>query len=188
MTEDIVSVLDSKLKDAGFSEGALRIAKEELKHSFAKLKIFLDGRKNILSDFAARKLSSEEAGKTASEAMIAFEEAGRQMEELETSLKKYQDASPAFITEFLSPEGIMTKKRGIDEKINQNRKKVVDINNQIKDLHSKNSELTQKINEYKETLQKLKLNEIQMQEQITASQNQINTLNRQLTSEQAQLR
>ena len=188
ITEDIVSVLDSKLKDAGFSEGALRLAKEELEQSCAKLKIFLDGRKNIFSDFAARKLSADEAEKTAKEAMQAFEDAGRLMSTLESSLKKYQDASPAFITEFLSPEGIMTKKRGIDEKINQNRKKVDDINNQIKELHSKNSELTAKINEYRETLQKLKLNEIQMQEQITASQNQINTLNRQLTSEQAQLR
>ena len=188
ITEDIVSKLDAKLKDAGFSESALRIAKEELEQTFAKLKIFLDGRKNIFSDYAARKLNAEEAGKTASEAMQAFEEAGRQMTEVEAALKKYQDASPAFITEFLSPEGIMTKKRGIDEKINQNRTKVDDINNQIKELHSKNSELTAKINEYRETLQKLKLNEIQMQEQITASQNQINTLNRQLTGEQATLR
>ena len=188
ITEDIVSMLDAKLKDAGFSESALRLAKEELEQSFAKLKIFLDGRKNIFSDYAARKLNAEEAGKTAGEAMEAFEEAGRQMSEVEAALKKYQDASPAFITEFLSPEGIMTKKRGIDEKINQNRAKVDDINNQIKELHSKNSELTTKINEYRETLQKLKLNEIQMQEQITASQNQINTLNRQLTGEQATLR
>ncbi len=188
ITEDIVSMLDAKLKDAGFSEGALRIAKEELEQNFAKLKIFLDGRKNIFSDYAARKLNAEEAGKTASEAVEAFEEAGRQMAEVEASLKKYQDASPAFITEFLSPEGIMTKKRGIDDKINQNRDKVDDINNQIKELHSKNSELTTKINEYRDTLQKLKLNEIQMQEQITASQNQINTLNRQLTGEQTTLR
>ncbi len=188
ITEDIVSMLDAKLKDAGFSEGALRIAKEELEQNFAKLKIFLDGRKNIFSDYAARKLNAEEAGKTASEAVEAFEEAGRQMAEIEASLKKYQDASPAFITEFLSPEGIMTKKRGIDDKINQNRDKVDDINNQIKELHSKNSELTTKINEYRDTLQKLKLNEIQMQEQITASQNQINTLNRQLTGEQTTLR
>ena len=188
ITEDIVSMLDAKLKDAGFSEGALRLAKEELEQNFAKLKIFLDGRKNIFSDYAARKLNADEAGKTAAEAMEAFEEAGRQMSEVEASLKKYQDASPAFITEFLSPEGIMTKKRGIDEKINQNRTKVDDINQQIKDLHSKNSELTSKINEYRETLQKLKLNEIQMQEQISASQTQINTLNRQLTSEQTTLR
>ena len=188
ITEDIVSMLDSKLKDAGFSEGALRLAKEELEQNFAKLKIYLDGRKNIFSDLASQKLNADEASKTVHEAVEAFEEAGRQMSELETSLKKYQDASPAFITEFLSPEGIMTKKRGIDDKINQNRAKVDDINKQIKDLHSKNSELTAKINEYRDTLQKLKLNEIQMQEQISASQIQINTLNRQLTSEQATLR
>ena len=188
ITEDIVSMLDSKLKDAGFSESVLRLAKEELEQNFAKLKIFLDGRKNIFSDYAARKLNAEEAGKTAGEAVEAFEEAGRQMSELETALKKYQDASPAFITEFLSPEGIMTKKRGIDEKINQNHTKVDDINNQIKELHSKNSELTAKINEYRETQRKLELNEIQMQEQITASQNQINTLNRQLSGEQSTLR
>ena len=188
ITEDIVSMLDSKLKDAGFSESALRLAKEELEQNFAKLKIFLDGRKNIFSDYAARKLNAEEAGKTAQEAVEAFEEAGRQMSDVEAALKKYQDASPAFITEFLSPEGIMTKKRGIDEKINQNRTKVDDINNQIKELHSKNSELTAKINEYRETQRKLELNEIQMQEQITASQNQINTLNRQLSGEQSTLR
>lgn len=181
-------MLDAKLKDAGFSEGALRLAKEELEENFAKLKIYLEGRKNIFSDQAAKKLNADEAAKTIAESVEAFEEAGRQMQALEASLKKYQAASPAFITEFLSPEGIMTKKRGIDDKINQNRTKVDDINNQIKDLNSQNSELTAKINEYRDTLQKLKLNEIQMQEQISASQNQINTLNRQLTSEQATLR
>ena len=187
ITEDIVSMLDAKLKDAGFSEGALRLAKEELEQSFAKLKIYLDGRKNIFADQAAKKLNAEEAAKTVSEAVEAFEEAGRQMSEVEAALKKYQDASPAFITEFLSPEGIMTKKRGIDEKINQNRTRVDDINNQIKELHSKNTELTAKINEYRETLQKLKINETQMQEQIAASQNQISMLNRQLATEQATL-
>ena len=181
-------MLDAKLKDAGFSEGALRIAKEELEENFAKLKIYLDGRKNIFSDQAAKKLNADETAKTISESVEAFEEAGRQLQALEASLKKYQAASPAFITEFLSPEGIMTKKRGIDDKINQNRTKVDDINNQIKELNSQNNELTAKINEYRDTLQKLKLNEIQMQEQISASQNQINTLNRQLTSEQATLR
>ncbi len=187
ITEDIVSMLDKKLKDAGFSESAMRLAKEELDQNVAKLRIYLDGRKNIFADYNGRKLNSDEAASTINEASAAFDEAGRQLGELEASLKKYQDASPAFLTEFLSPEGIMTKKRGIDEKINANLSKVEDINNQIKELHSKNSELTSKINEYKETLQKLKLNEIQMQEQISASQNQISVLNRQLASEQATL-
>ena len=187
ITEDIVSKLDAKLKDAGFSEGALRLAKEELEQNFAKLTIYLEGRKNIFADQAAKKLNTEEAAKTIQESVEAFEEAGRQMSSLEAALKKYQDASPAFITEFLSPEGIMTKKRGIDEKINQNLARVDNINKEIKELHSKNTELTEKINEYRETLQKLKINETQMQEQISASQNQISMLNRQLATEQATL-
>ena len=187
ITEDIVSMLDKKLKDAGFSEGAMRLAREELEQNVAKLRIYLDGRKNIFSDYTGRKLNADEAGKTIEEASAAFEEAGRQLGELEASLKKYQDASPAFITEFLSPEGIMTEKRSIDEKISDNVAKVEAINGQIKELHSKNSELTAKINEYRETLQKLKINETQMQEQITASQNQISMLNRQLATEQSTL-
>ncbi len=188
ITEDIVSKLDEKLKDAGFSEGAMRIAKEELDTSLGKLKVYLEGRKNIFADYAAQSHSAEDCTKTVREASEAFAEAGKQLNDLEGALAKYQNASPAFITEFLSPEGIMTKKREIDNKINDNVKQVEDINQQIIVLHSENSELTKKINEYKETCQKLKLNEIQMQEQITASQNQISMLNRQSSSEQANLR
>ncbi len=187
ITEDIVSKLDEKLKDAGFSESAMRIAKEELDTTLGKLKIYLEGRKNIFADFAKQNHSADDCKKTVAEASEAFGDAENQLEDLESCLKKYQAASPAFITEFLSPQGIMTKKREIDGKILENRKKVDDLNQQISNLHSENKELSVKIEEYKETLNKLKLNEIQMQEQITASQNQISVLNRQLTSEKASL-
>ena len=187
ITEDIVSKLDEKLKDAGFSESAMRIAKEELDTTLGKLKIYLEGRKNIFADFAKQNHSADDCKKNVAEASEAFGDAENQLEDLESCLKKYQDASPAFITEFLSPQGIMTKKREIDGKILENRKKVDDLDGQISNLHSENKELSVKIEEYKETLNKLKLNEIQMQEQITASQNQISVLNRQLTNEKSSL-
>ena len=187
ITEDIVSKLDEKLKDAGFSESAMRIAKEELDTTLGKLKIYLEGRKNIFADFAKQNHSADDCKKTVAEASEAFGDAENQLEDLESCLKKYQDASPAFITEFLSPQGIMTKKREIDGKILENRKKVDNLDGQISNLHSENKELSVKIEEYKETLNKLKLNEIQMQEQITASQNQISVLNRQLTNEKSSL-
>ena len=187
ITEDIVSKLDEKLKDAGFSESAMRIAKEELDTTLGKLKIYLEGRKNIFADFAKQNHSADDCKKTVAEASEAFGDAENQLEDLESCLKKYQDASPAFITEFLSPQGIMTKKREIDGRILENRKKVDNLDGQISNLHSENKELSVKIEEYKETLNKLKLNEIQMQEQITASQNQISVLNRQLTNEKSSL-
>jgi len=187
ITEDIVSKLDEKLKDAGFSEAAMRQAKEELETKLGKLKIYLDGRKNIFSDFAKQNHSADDCKKTVQEASDAFDEAGSQLKAVEESLVKYQNASPAFITEFLSPEGIMTKKREIDSKISDNHKRVENLDDEITSLQDQNKDLSGKISEYKETCNKLKLNEIQMQEQINASQNQISVLNRQLSSEKANL-
>ena len=189
ITEDIVSKLDEKLKDAGFSESAMKQAKESLDTSLGKLKIFVTGRKNIFTDFSERANHNEnDLLKTIKEAAAAFEETEAYVTTLEDSLSKYLEASPSFITEFLSPEGIMTKKRAIDTKIANNLAIVEDINGQLESLHSENEDLADKINEYRETLYKLEKNEIQMQEQISAAQNQINIQNRTLTTEQNNLR
>ncbi|MCQ2590437.1 MAG: AAA family ATPase [Treponema sp.] len=184
ITEDIVSKLDDKLKNAGFSESAMRTAKEKLDTNLSKLKIFVTGRKNIFNDFNLQKQNPDAALKMIKDATDAFTETENQLIELENALNTYLEASPSFITEFLSPEGIMTKKRAIDNKINENYEKVDEIKEQISKLHAQNSDLTKKIDEYRETLQKLRVNEVQMQEQIKAAQDQISTLNRQLTHEQ----
>ena len=187
ITEDIVKTLDEKLKDAGFSENALKKAKDELETKINKLKIFVEGRKNIFGDMISQNLASQDYKDAVCQAEKAFEDAFNQLNEIQLAISEYQNASPAFITEFLSPQGIMTKKRDIDEQINQNIQSVESINSQISHLHGENKTLLSKIEEYKETLNKLKLNEIQMKEQISASQSQINMLNRQISSEKASL-
>jgi len=188
ITEDIVSMLDDKLKSAGFSENAMRIAKEELDTAFGKLKVFITGRKNIFTDFAAQSHSSEDANKNIQEASDAFAEAENQISCVEAAISKYMNASPAFITEFLSPEGVMTKKRSIDSKINENVAFVEKLNEQINELHSENSELAAKIDEYEDTLHKLKLNEIQMQEQINSAKYSINNLERALAEQRNRIK
>ncbi|MCI6810306.1 MAG: AAA family ATPase [Spirochaetia bacterium] len=188
ITEDIVTKLDEKLKSAGFSEGQMRIAKEELDTTIGKLRIFVNGRKNIFDDYVKQSLKADEASKVIAEAKTAFEDAEAQIGDLEKALSKYMESSPSFITEFLSPEGIMTKKRAIDAKINENISNVENTNKQISEIHTENTNLTAKINEYKETLNNLKINEGKMQEQITASKNQISMLERSLASEQSTLR
>ena len=187
ITEDIVKTLDEKLKDAGFSENALKKAKDELEIKINKLKIFVEGRKNIFGDMISQNLASQDYKDAVCQAEKAFEDTFNQLNEIQVAISEYQNASPAFITEFLSPQGIMTKKRDIDEQINQNIQSVESINSQISLLHGENKTLLSKIEEYKETLNKLKLNEIQMKEQISASQSQINMLNRQISSEKASL-
>lgn len=188
ITEDIVKTLDAKLKDAGFSEGAMKTAKENLDTLIGKLKIFADGRKNIFSDFANSPHSAEDALNAVREASDAFAQTHDLVEELERALEQYMKSSPAFITEFLSPEGIMTKKRGIDAQIAENHAQIGLLNEKITALNAENSGLVKKIDEYKETLNRLKVNQVRMKEQIAASEQQLTLLRRTLAGEQNTLR
>lgn len=188
ITEDIVGMLDSKLKDAGFSETALASAKEKLYASVEKLKIFVQGRKNVYSDFTKASHSAEDSIKTVEDASKAFEETENLISELKDSLSEYEKSSPAFITEFLSPEGIMTKKRELDEKIQSNHESINELNRQIEELRNTNADLANKIDEYKETCSKLRVNKAQMETQIQAAMQQASLLRRNLVSEQNTLR
>lgn len=186
ITEDIVTELDAKLKDAGYSESAMNIAKNELDETLGKLKVFAEGRKNIFSDVATN--AKTDSVKVALESSEAFAEALNMIEKLQEALTNYIKSSPQFISEFLSPEGIITKKRDVDFKIQENVKQVEEIKNAINDLKATNANLANKIDEYRATLSKLQINEAQMNEQISSSEQQIQLLKRNVTSEKNTLR
>ena len=188
ITEDIVGMLDSKLKDAGFSEKALSEAKKELTTNFEKFKIFTSGRINIYEDFSKANHSIEDYCKKINEVKEDFAQAQELISQIELALQKYEDASPAFITEFLSPEGIMTKKRELDQKIQNNHDTISSLNKEIDELRNANADLAQKIDEYKETCSKLRENKAKMETQIQASMQQTSLLRRNLVSEQNNLR
>lgn len=189
ITEDIVTVLDSKMKEAGFSEGAYKKSKEAFETTLKKLKIFTEGRKNVFSDFLQTHSSNADIlNKKVEEAVNAFSETNSLTIQLEEEINEFIKSSPSFISDFLSPEGIMTKKRKIDSDILENNNKIEEFNIKIEELNSTNKELSKKIDEYKETLSKLKLNKVRMQEQISSSENQILILQRNLSTEQNSLR
>lgn len=187
ITEDIVTELDAKLKSAGYSQNATTLAKQELDESLQKLKIFVQGRKNILDD-ALKTGAAGDGPKIAGESSAAFGEALGLLEKLEASLSAYINSTPAFIADFLSPEGIITKKRGVDQKIQENLAQVQEVNKRIDELKKENEALGEKIAEYKETLANLQVNEAKMNEQISAAGQQMTMLRRTLTTEENNLR
>ena len=181
-------MLDAKLKAAGFSEKNLADAKEKVQNILEKFKIFAEGRKNVYSDFAKASHSAEDSLSTVNGAAKDFEKTEELITELKDAVSEYENASPAFITEFLSPEGIMTKKRELDKKAQENISQAEALNVQIEELRNANSELAQKIDEYKETCSKLRVNKAQMETQIQAAMQQASLLRRNLVSEQNSLR
>ncbi|WP_273466291.1 chromosome segregation SMC family protein [Treponema succinifaciens] len=189
ITEDIVTELDAKLKDAGYSSTSNKKAKEALDTALEKIKIYANGRTNIFKDFSSLPSHSEkDSAQMGSDAVAAFTEILRMLEELSQSISEYTKTTPQFIDDFLSPEGIITKKRGIDSSIQQNLSTIDSIKNESAELNSKNNALNKKIDEYKDTLSKLRINQAQMAQQITSCEQQISTLRKTLASEETSLR
>lgn len=189
ITEDIVTELDAKLKDAGYSSTSNKKAKEALDTALEKIKIYANGRANIFKDFSSLPSHSEkDSAQMGSDAVVAFTEILRMLEELSQSISEYTKTTPQFIDDFLSPEGIITKKRGIDSSIQQNLSTIDSIKDESAELNSKNNALNKKIDEYKDTLSKLRINQAQMAQQITSCEQQISTLRKTLASEETSLR
>ena len=189
ITEDIVTELDAKLKDAGYSSTSNKKAKETLDTALEKIKIYTNGRANIFKDFSSLPSHSEkDSAQMGTDAVAAFTEILRMLEELSLSISEYTKTTPQFIDDFLSPEGIITKKRGIDASIQQNLATIDSIKSESAELNSKNNALSKKIDEYKDTLSKLRINQAQMAQQITSCEQQISTLRKTLASEETSLR
>lgn len=189
ITEDIVTELDAKLKDAGYSSTSNKKAKEALDTALEKIKIYANGRANIFKDFSSLPSHSEkDSAQMGFDAVAAFTEILRMLEELSQFISEYTKTTPQFIDDFLSPEGIITKKRGIDSSIQQNLSTIDSIKNESAELNSKNNALNKKIDEYKDTLSKLRINQAQMAQQITSCEQQISTLRKTLASEETSLR
>ena len=189
ITEDIVTELDAKLKDSGFSSAASKKAKEDLDSLVGKLKVYAEGRRNIFTDYASLQgHTNEENENFTKDAIKALDEVANLVKEIEGAVQNYASTTPNFIDDFLSPEGIITKKRNIDRNIQENLQKIATIRERIDGYKTENILLIGKINEYKETLGQLRVSEAQMQQQIFNAKQTAELLKRNLTSEQNALR
>jgi len=189
ITEDIVTELDKKLRAAGYSSSARIEAEKALEETLGRLKILVAGRKNIFSDFAVlHNPSEEDVKKFADNAVQSFASLFEIANELETNLEKYKKSSAGFIDEFLAPQGIITKKRSVDNSILENRQAVETARKQISDLTGENNELSVKIGEYRNTLEELRISKTQVEAQAENAESQVKLLERQLTSQQTLLK
>ncbi len=189
ITEDIVTELDAKLKEAGYSSSGSKKAKEDLYTLLEKIRIFATGRSNIFMDFSKLSTHSEkECQRFSTDAVQAFTDLQGMLSELSDSIEKYTKTTPQFIDEFLSPEGIITKKRHIDQSIDDNLAQVKNLNEENETLSKTNAELSKKITQYRETLNQLQINRAEMVQNITYSQQQIQSLKKNLASEESSLR
>lgn len=189
ITEDIVTELDSRLRDAGYSSSKHAEADELIDQVVGRLRVIVSGKKKIFSDFSRlHDPSSQDTKRFAESAVETFGELETLMQNLDAAIEAFRKSTPGFIDDFLSPEGIITKKRGIDAKIVTNRQQISDKRTAIVELKNQNIELTVKIDEYRKTLEELRMNSIKMKTQGEAAEEQARMIRRELASQEGALR
>jgi chromosome segregation protein len=155
ITDDIVTQMDQRLKESGYSAKEREGIARELDEILDYIKIQIHGKKSILDD--AQKIGELKASALTA-LSTTFQQLSAKINEFQAIFKKYKQATPAFLDEFLAPHGIITQKRTIDRQISNALHNIMTNRQKIKQLQSEINSLNKKIDEYRKTLEELRVN------------------------------
>ena len=189
ITDDIVRELDARLKETGYSSKERRASEEAIDSLISAIHARVAGKQALLEDLG--KLADyrqEDARALIEKARTDLETTRAQVEELRTRYEAYKRTTPSFIDEFLSPEGIITKKRAVDERIVRIKGDITAQRERILALREENRQLAEKIDEYRRTLEELRGNRIRMQTQVQAAEEALALLRREVAVQEGVLK
>ena len=195
ITDDIVAALDSGLREAGYSAAERRKAETALEEALGRLKTLLTGREALLRDLEDAAGRADSGGpppgdlrRIAGSLAAALADAALLSEKARSLFEAYRKSTPAFIDEFLAPEGIITKKRALDGKIRSAKEDAGDRRERIAALRRENEDLGGKINEYRATLEELRVSRMRMTTQAQAAEEQARLIRRELAGQEGLLK
>ncbi|MBN1697790.1 MAG: AAA family ATPase [Spirochaetales bacterium] len=187
ITEDIVTQLDQRLKETGYSFREQKKSEESIDGIINTLKIQLEGKSSILADVGSfDEIKTGDIERVLKNTHALLEDLKEKVAQLAGYFQQYKKAAPSFIDEFLSPEGIITKKRDIDRKLTALHDTVSGNNKRAQEIKLENREMGKKIEEYRKTLENLNINKARMQTQKSGYENDIQRILRD-TAEQEHL-
>jgi len=188
LTDDIVTQLDQRLKELGYSAQERKRAEEKIQAIFEGLKIQLSGRMKLLSDLRSLdEDSSQGRERVLQTSLDALSAALEKIGELDALFLDYRRFTPSFLEEFLAPEGIITRKRGVDQQITDTLEEIANARQRSEALQEENRNLSGRIVEYRKTLEELRVNHARMLAQKSSLENEMERLNREILDQESQL-
>jgi chromosome segregation protein len=188
ITEDIVTQLDQRLKEMGYSSAERRKLEASIGETLQHLKIQLGGKVSLLEDAAGvETLSKVERDKMVQNTIVTLRAALEKLAALAAMFERYRGFTPSFLDEFLAPQGIITRKRDIDERINANAEGIARRRQRNEEIARENLRLREKIEEYRKTLEGLKVNLARLEAQKAGAEQEIERLGRERIEQEALL-
>jgi chromosome segregation protein len=189
VTEDIVTQLDARLTEMGYSSAERRTVEQGIDETLQGLRIQVEGRVRIMEDAATVPTASAAEKDRLFQATLAVLRAVREkLLGLERLFGRYRTFAPAFLDEFLAPEGIITRKRDIDERITESAAGIALLRQRNEELARENSGLREKIEEYRRTLEDLRVNLARLQTQKSGAEAEVDRLAREREEQDGLLR
>jgi chromosome segregation protein len=188
ITEDIVAELDARLKEIGYSIQGRKRLEEEIETALGGISVSLGGKAALVEDWARAGSDPAEAVKVLERLRDALSQVVGHADELRRLYADYKKLTPGFIDEFLSPQGIITKKRAIDAEMQGLKDAVVGRRNLISSKRDENKALATKVSEYRATLEEQRGNRIRMQAQAQAAGESLALIKREIAGQEGYLR
>jgi chromosome segregation protein len=188
ITDDIVTQLDQKLKELGYSSAGRQAAEARIVSALDTLRIQLLGKVRLVEDYRLLGTWAKRSCPPLSSTASTFQEILNRIEELAGHFADYRRWTPLFLEEFLAPEGIITRKREIDQRITATLAGITLKRGEVDQLSAENRALSGKINEYQRTLEELRVNRARMYAQRTAFAGEMDRLGREIAEQDLALR
>jgi chromosome segregation protein len=173
ITDDIVTQLDQRLKEMGYSHTRRHETEQRIETILRSLEIQFEGRAGLLGDLEAAVASGHLEGeprRTMDALRGLVDESLARVRELEELFASYRQSTPQFIDEFLSPGGIITRKREIDESISASLAEIAGLRGDNDKLRVENRDLAARVEEYRKTLEELRVNRARLESRRTSLQ------------------
>ena len=186
VTDRLVQELDQRLKDEGFAWHKLPHLTDEMEGALGTLQVLLQGRKDLLaSAFAAGKVPGGDTTAFLGQLAGALGEALSHLAAFSAGWDTYKKAVPRFLEDFLSPDGIITQRRTLEDHLAVARSEAKALKDELRRVADETSRLGQAIEGYRKNLEELRLAEVRMQTQLAAADETVARLHRELSEQES---
>ena len=160
VTDQLVTALDGKLRESGYSSTERQRREAELRRAMDNHEIVLRGRKESLPD---RVRLNENPAERVDAVTAAFGAIDASWREVGTAVDLFNRTIPRFLDDFLAPEGTITKKRSLDERIETFQERNRALRQQNQELAGEITSLEKMIDSERGALEQMRLNRVQLQ-------------------------
>ena len=186
LTDSIVHELDQGLKKSGFSLKKKKELEEQVISRLKSVQIQLEGKIRLFEDSSrvGHGKDDSEVWDSGVKILRDFQEG---LSDLEVTIHKLADALPDFLEEFLAPSGIISRKRDIDEDLEQLTENLKEYREKVHFKTGETAELNKKIQQFRNTLEELRVSKARMATQITAIEDGIAALTKDIQGIEEQI-